>query len=131
MIDETRAGPDTSTELARERTREAADRTLMAWIRTALSLISFGFGIGAAFELLSAALPAKQINPLHATLVVGISFILLGMLSLLGAIIQYELTLKRLEQPTFTYKAPRALTLVVAILLLIIGVFSLVAVAIR
>ena len=36
---------DESTQLARERNREAADRTLMAWIWTALSLIGFGFGI--------------------------------------------------------------------------------------
>jgi uncharacterized membrane protein YidH (DUF202 family) len=35
---------DFSTELARERSREAADRTLMAWIRTALGLIGFGVG---------------------------------------------------------------------------------------
>jgi putative membrane protein len=35
-----------ANELARERNREAAERTLMAWIRTALSLIGFGFGIG-------------------------------------------------------------------------------------
>lgn len=131
MIDEERSGPDTSTELARERTREAADRTLMAWIRTALSLISFGFGLGTAFELLKAALPAKQIDPLRASYVVAVGFILLGMLSLLGAIIQYELTLKRLEQAAFTYKALRALPLVVAILLLIIAVFSLIAVAVR
>ncbi|MFM7183506.1 MAG: YidH family protein, partial [Planctomycetota bacterium] len=32
-------------ELARERNREAADRTLLAWIRTSLAMISFGFGI--------------------------------------------------------------------------------------
>jgi uncharacterized membrane protein YidH (DUF202 family) len=38
-----------ATELARERTREAADRTLMAWIRTSLSLIGFGFGIAGSF----------------------------------------------------------------------------------
>ena len=41
--------PDNPTslanELARERNREAADRTLLAWIRTSLALISFGFGI--------------------------------------------------------------------------------------
>ena len=130
MLDEKRTGPDPSTELARERTRAAADRTLMAWIRTSLSLISFGFGIGKAFELRSAALPAKQWDPLRGSLVVAISFIALGMLGLLGAIIQYGLMLKTLEQGTFTYKAPRALTLVVAILLLVIGLFSLVAIAV-
>ena len=32
-------------ELARERNREAADRTLLAWIRTSLAMISLGFGI--------------------------------------------------------------------------------------
>jgi putative membrane protein len=34
-----------TNELARERNREAADRTLLAWIRTSLAMISFGFGI--------------------------------------------------------------------------------------
>ncbi len=131
MIDKKRTDTDTSTELARERTREAADRTLMAWIRTSLSLITFGFGIGKFFELISAALPAKRWDPLSGSLVVAISFIAIGVLGLLGAIIDYGLTLKRLEQGTFTYQAPRTLTMVVAILLLIIGVFSLVAIAVR
>ncbi len=131
MIDEKRAGKDTSTELARERTREAADRTLMAWIRTSLSLISFGFGIGKAFDLLSAALPAKQFDPVHGSLVVAISFITLGMLGLLGAIIQYRQMLKRLEQDAFTYQAPQALTQIVAIVLLLIGVLALVTIAVR
>lgn len=131
MLDEKRSGPDTSTELAKERTREAADRTLMAWIRTSLSLIGFGFGIGKAFDLLSAALPEKQFDPLRGGLVVAISFIALGMLGLLGAIIQYGQMLKMLKQGTFTYQTPQVLTLVVAVLLLVIGLFSLVAVAVR
>ena len=32
-------------KLARQRNRDAAERTLMAWIRTCLSLIGFGFGL--------------------------------------------------------------------------------------
>ncbi len=129
MLDEKRNGKDASTELARERTGAAADQTLMAWIRTSLALISFGFGLGTVFTWLSATLPEKRLDPVHATMVVAISFIALGMLSQLGAIIQYRQMLKRLEQDTFTYQAPRTLALVVAILLLLIGMLALVTVA--
>jgi putative membrane protein len=43
--DESRNGTSLTNELARERNREAADRTLLAWIRTSLAMISLGFGI--------------------------------------------------------------------------------------
>lgn len=128
---EERTDPDTSTELARERTRAAADRTLMAWIRTALSLISFGFGVGKVFDLLAEAFPEKHLDPLRASLVVAISLVTLGVLSLLGAIIQYWQMLKRLEQGAFTYKAHGALTVGVAVLLLVIGLFSLLGIIVR
>jgi putative membrane protein len=130
-MEKKRTDPDASTELAKERTREAADRTLMAWIRTSLSMISFGFGIGKAFNLLDAAFPAKHLDPLRASLVVAISLVTLGMLSLIGAIIQYEQRLKTLERAAFTYKAPWPLTVGVAILLLVIGLFSLIGIIVR
>lgn len=122
-------GPDTSTALARERTRAAADRTLMAWIRTGLSLITFGFGIGKAVEVLDAANPARArlLDPGHASLVVAFGLVILGVLSLLGAIIQHGQLLKALEQVDYSYKAPLALTVVVAMLLLIISLISLVS----
>lgn len=128
-MDEEPTTPDTSTALARERTRVAADRTLMAWIRTALSLITFGLGIGKAVELLDAALPAstRVLDPSHATLVVAISLVVVGVLTLLGAIIQHGLLLKALEQQTYTYKAPLDLALIVAIVLLTIGLLALAA----
>lgn len=43
-------GLDASTRLAVERTRLALDRTLMAWIRSAISLITFGYGIYKVME---------------------------------------------------------------------------------
>jgi uncharacterized membrane protein YidH (DUF202 family) len=43
--------PNTQVRLALERTRLANDRTMMAWIRTATSLISFGFGVYKFFQL--------------------------------------------------------------------------------
>ncbi len=131
MLDEKQIGKDMSTELDRERTRASADQTLMAWIRTCLALITFGFGLGTVFTWLSAAFPEKQLDPIHATLVVAISFIVLGMLSQLGAIIQYRQMLRRLEQDTFTYQAHWSLALGVAFALLLIGVFALVTIAVR
>jgi putative membrane protein len=42
---------DASTQMAVDRTRLAHERTMMAWVRTATSLISFGFTIYKFFEL--------------------------------------------------------------------------------
>ena len=41
-----------TTDLAVERTRLAHDRTLLAWVRTSASLISFGFTIYKFFDYL-------------------------------------------------------------------------------
>ncbi|HMK35743.1 MAG TPA: DUF202 domain-containing protein [Desulfomonilaceae bacterium] len=48
--DENVTKPKMRNEFAKERTRESADRTLNAWIRTSISLIGFGFAIAKAYE---------------------------------------------------------------------------------
>lgn len=45
------AGRDAANNLAAERTRLAYERTIMAWLRTSASLISFGFTIQKFFEI--------------------------------------------------------------------------------
>ena len=96
---------NTATELTKERNRLAADRTLMAWIRTALSLIGFGsgFGIGKLFEYLRAAGLREAADPIRSTKIFGGSFIILGMLALLSAVIQHTRILQRLDQPDYAY----------------------------
>lgn len=120
-------GANTSTELARERNREAADRTLMAWIRTSLSLIGFGFGIGKFYDYLETA-GREPLDPIRSTLIVGGSFIAVGMFGLLAATIQHKRILKRLNAPDFAYDAMRPIALSVAIALLLIGAFSFIAI---
>jgi putative membrane protein len=86
-----------ANELARERNRAAADRTLMAWIRTALSLIGFGFGIGKIADYFKAAGVQTSADPAHSSLIFGTSFILVGILGLLAAIVQHSRILTRLS----------------------------------
>jgi uncharacterized membrane protein YidH (DUF202 family) len=79
-----------SFDPAKESSREAADRTLTAWIRTSLSLIGFGFGIAKYQEILLIAgvltRPPEQFN---TTVIFGLSFIFLGIFALLAAVIQH------------------------------------------
>ena len=117
-----------ANELAKERNREAAERTLMAWIRTALSLIGFGFGIGKLSTYLEEAGLHTPHDPAHTSLIFGLSFIVVGILGLLAAIVQHVRILKRLSRPDFAYNAMRPIAMTVAVLLILIGIFGFIAI---
>ena len=118
----------TTNELARERNRAAADRTLMAWIRTALAMIGFGFGVGKLYDALEKANPGEVTDPFHSAYIVGEALIALGVLGLLAAVMQHWQILKKIENEQFLYRPPRALPMIVATLLLLIGVFAFVSI---
>jgi putative membrane protein len=83
-------GPDLNTKLARLRTFQASERTLMAWIRTAISMISFGFTIVKFFEYLESE-RRYQFRVLGSG-GIGLVLILGGILALLVGILQYRKT---------------------------------------
>ncbi len=120
-----------TNELAKERNRAAYDRTLMAWIRTAISLIGFGFAIAKSYEYIEMDAVEKTgrfLDQIHAPLWFGMSFILLGMACILGGVIQYVKVVKQIQTGEFTYGEPRPLAKIVALILLIIGVFALITI---
>lgn len=94
--------PDKSTELAYNRTWLAEERTILAWVRTATSLITFGFAIYSFFVLPTGAGHA------HATRrgpqIFAIALIAMGLVSLLAAAIQRYQAVKmmRAEFPGLT-----------------------------
>ena len=71
---------DNSTRLAAERNRLAIERTLMAWVRTAISLITFGYGFYKAGQLVGPNSPVHQawLGPRQF----GLTMILIGILAL-------------------------------------------------
>jgi putative membrane protein len=70
------------TELAKYRSRAAADRTLMAWIRTSLSLIGFGFGIPTIVKAIEGTHLSPHLNPIRLSVIVGLAFIGTGVLGM-------------------------------------------------
>jgi putative membrane protein len=129
--DEKEVKTNLANELAKERNRAAYDRTLMAWIRTAISLIGFGFAIAKSYEYIHTEemeTTGRFIDQIHAPLWFGMSFIVLGMICILGGVLQYRLVMKRIQTDRFTYNEPPPLAKIIALILLIIGVFALIAI---
>lgn len=115
------AAPDVSTKLAVDRTHAANERTLMAWIRTAISLITFGFTIYKLFELeVRGPQGTSWIGPRGF----GTAMILIGLVALIFATVSHRRAETALRQQSL--KLPWSLTMVVAVLVAILGLFGLV-----
>lgn len=114
-------------ELAKERNRDAADRTLLAWIRTSLSLIAFGFGIDRIVNYIS---PDRH-DSLGLSAAVGLSFMALGIYALVDASLHYRRELQMLNEPRYTYESRRSSGIVVAVILAIIGALGFIGILVQ
>ena len=127
-MENTPSNPLSSNQLAVDRTRLAHERTLMAWVRTATSLISFGFTIYKFFQYLqekSSPVTDRVFGPREfALLMIGI-----GLLALLFATVQHrrDMVTLRAHYPG----VPFSLATVLAGLLSILGVVAFVSVVFR
>ena len=127
MVAET-VTPNTSTLLATERTRLAHDRTLMAWVRTSTSLISFGFTIYKFFQYLQehqAPVTDRVLGPREYALMM----IVIGIIALVLATIQHKRDMKALR--ALHPEVPYSMVTVLAGLISILGVAALLAVVFR
>jgi putative membrane protein len=76
----------------------AAERTLLAWTRTSLTLMAFGFMIE-RFSLFLFMLSPEKSEPFHKELSfwVGIAFLLLGTVTAVAAVGQYYTIIRSLK----------------------------------
>jgi putative membrane protein len=119
------------------RTRMSTERTLMSWVRTAIALIGFGFTIAQFLVKFNKATGvAPPVDPGLPRLF-GLTLIAVGTLGLGFACVEYLLLVRYLRSDQF--RQLRGIqgmpsytpTLTVAVLLVIIGLITFVAVLLR
>ena len=82
--------------LALDRTRMAAERTLMAWVRTALSMISFGFTIYKFLQVLQEQSTLPVMRP-QTPRDVGLTLTGIGTFAVIIACVQHWQYIKDLR----------------------------------
>ena len=107
-------------------TKLALDRTTLAWIRTTVTMASFGFGMVAFFRSLQQASPDAETTRLHQGAIhFGVALIVLGILAMTCAGFSHWLTLRRLRRGEAPVLSRWPLSITVAMLLTIIGLVGL------
>ena len=128
--------PNVSNHFAWLRTRIALDRTFMAYMRTAVSLIGFGFTITQFFQHLR-GMEGPRPMALHAPRDLGLALIGAGVVGLAVAALQYRAQVGYLWKAPyrsiagFTESPHRTPVFIGAIVLLVIGIAAFVAVFFR
>src|ERR1700757_4545463 len=119
------------------RTRLALERTMMSWLRTAVSLIGFGFAIVQFFERMRQMPGTRPAEPPYVAQCMGLALISCGVLALVISIWQYWWTIRYMWGGSFavlagvTKEGLQSPIVVIAILLILIGVFAFSAVVFR
>jgi putative membrane protein len=111
-----------TNELARQRNRDAADRTLMAWMRTCLSLISFGFGLD---KIIAAIETSKGSSDSRLGVnIVSLAFVLTGFLAMSASLFQHNRELNRLCRANYVYTESPRYAAATATIIALIGLLA-------
>ena len=116
-------------QLARQRNRDAAERTLMAWIRTCLSLISFGFGLDKIVAAINRRDAGGTAQAEVSVQLVAVGFIVTGVVAMLAANRQHGFALRRLLRDDFVYQEDASIASAVALMIAAIGAVALLLLA--
>ena len=115
-----------TNELAKERNRAAAERTMTAWIQNCLTLIGFGFAIDQIFQALQQKFPDR--NPsltIQSTHHISLILIALGIGLLVIAMIQHYLEVQSIKRDDYFFSPSHSLNLVVVLAIITFGLISL------
>ena len=110
------------------RTQLAAENTLMAWIRTAVSLYTFGFTISKFFDYLA---QQKGSQPSAGPRLLGISLICVGVLALLLSVVEHVYVRRKLGKLGLPDTLRLSLPIGSAVVLVVIGIVALTSIVLH
>jgi putative membrane protein len=114
------------TNLAKFRTSLALDRTTLAWIRTALTFATFGFGMVGFFRAIRQATHSGQAVRLHqAAIRMGVALVVIGMVATILAAFSHWMSLRRLRRGEQLSVTQWPLTITIAVLIALLGLYAL------
>ena len=100
----------------------AAERTLLAWVRTGIAVMGFGFIVGRFGDFLAVASDDPQHASMAVTPLVGAALIALGAVSIAAGALEYRRYTKALRPDDLPSLHASRLPLTLAWLLVVLGV---------
>ncbi len=104
----------------------ALDRTTLSWIRTALTFATFGFGMIGFFRALRLATNSEQAVLLHqGAIKMGVALVLIGTVATVLAATSHWRALRKMRRGEQLSVAKWPLSIAVAVLIAILGLYGL------
>lgn len=116
------------SQVDRQREHQANERTFLAWLRTSIALIAFGFAI-ARFglfirQLQSTLSPQPMPNPAFlSSETLGVSLVVVGIMMIALAAWNYNRIFQQIERGD--YRPSRLLVWIITIVVMVLGVLSI------
>lgn len=112
----------------RQREHQANERTFLAWLRTSIALVGFGFAIarfGIFLQQISVAVdqPTESIHPLFNSQVLGICLVVLGIAVIGFAGWRYNVTFWQIERGS--YRPSRWMVGSMTVIVIVLGLLSI------
>lgn len=117
-----------AAKIDRQREHQANERTFLAWLRTSIALIGFGFAIarfGLFIHQLESALGQEQpsTSPLINSENLGIALVVLGIMAIAIAAWRYNQVFWQIERGN--YRPNRLVIWITTVLVMALGILSL------
>ena len=115
-----------TNELAKERNRAAAERTMTTWIQSCLTLIGFGFAIQQIFLALEQNYPGNnQLINIQLTHCISLILISWGIGLLIIAMMQYYLQVNPINRDDYFFRPSSPLNILVVVAIITFGLIGL------